>query len=223
LTPPPRSPNDTAHRRRSARQTRDRLARAALELFTTRGFHATTTPLIAARAGVAEGTIYRHFPSKDDLLNEVFRAAVRALAEPAKSADPAWPCRRRLDHIVDRWMATATREPALVRLVFSTTFTDMLDERSRGALRDLRGLIEQTIAAGKATGAVRRGAAELWADIWLRLVLLLLERIAAGTWQPGDVATTQVRQAAWDAIRTEDVPMASEGATIPNPSTGETS
>jgi len=222
LTPPSRSPSEPAHGRRSARQTRDRLARAALELFTTRGFHATTTPLIAARAGVAEGTIYRHFPSKDDLLNEVFRAAVRALTEPVKGADPAWPCRARLDHIVDRWMATATREPALIRLVFSTAFADMLDERSRAALRDLRGLIEQTIAAGKAAGAVRRGAAELWADIWLRLVLLPLERVAAGTWQPGDAATMQVRQAAWDAIRTEDVPPAAGDATIPNPSTGET-
>ena len=210
-------------RGRSARQTRERLARAALELFTTRGFHATTTPLIAQRAGVAEGTIYRHFPSKDDLLNEVFRAAVRALADPLKGADPSWPCRARLDFVVDRWIGIATREPALVRLVFSTAFTDLLDDKSRAAQRDLRGLIEQTIAAGKAAGAVRRGGAELWADVWLRLVLLLLERVAAGTWQPGDSATTQVRQAAWDAIRLEDVPSAVDGATIPNPLTGESS
>ena len=49
--------------------TRDRLLEAARELFTTAGYHATTTPILAQRAGVAEGTIYRHFPSKSALLN----------------------------------------------------------------------------------------------------------------------------------------------------------
>jgi AcrR family transcriptional regulator len=220
-TPPPTS--DAAGRQRSARQTRDRLARAALELFTARGFHGTTTPLIAARAGVAEGTIYRHFPSKEDLLNEVFRAAVRALAEAFRSADPAWPCRARLDHVADRWVATAKRDPTLVRLVFSHAFADVLDERSRTVLRELHGLIEQTVAAGKSAGSVRRGAADLWADVWLELIVLVLGRVAAGTWQPGDAATTQVRQAAWDAIRAETVPPAPEGATIPDPATGERS
>jgi AcrR family transcriptional regulator len=220
-TSPPTS--DAPGPPRSARQTRDRLARAALELFTARGFHGTTTPLIASRAGVAEGTIYRHFPSKDDLLNEVFRAAVRALAEAFKGADPTWPCRARLDHVADRWVATAKREPTLVRLVFGRGFADVLDERSRTALRDLHGQVEQTIAAGKSAGSVRRGAADLWADVWLELIVLVLDRIATGAWQPGDPATTQVRQAAWDAIRAEAVSPAPEGATIPDPATGERS
>ena len=61
--------------RRDGEATRQRLLRAALELFTTTGFQATTTPAIAERAGVAEGTIYRHFPGKEQLLNEVYRAA----------------------------------------------------------------------------------------------------------------------------------------------------
>jgi len=47
--------------------THQRLVRAALELFTTTGYHLTTTPLIAKKAGVAEGTIYRHFASKQHL------------------------------------------------------------------------------------------------------------------------------------------------------------
>ena len=63
--------------RRDAVATRKRLIRAALDLFTTNGYHATTTPAIAARANVAEGTIYRHFPGKEALLNEVYREAQR--------------------------------------------------------------------------------------------------------------------------------------------------
>lgn len=207
-------------RPRPSSQTRERLVRAALELFTTRGYHETTTPLIAARAGVAEGTIYRHFPSKEDLLNEIFRAAVRAFLEPVRSLDPARPCRERLDAVATRWTAMAAREPALVKLVFDPAFARFLDERSRTAQRDLRGQIEQVVAAGKAAGGVRLGGADLWTDVWLRLVLLGLERVAGGQWQPGDPATTHVRQAAWDAIR-HDAPAAAHAATIHDPGPGD--
>lgn len=47
---------------------RKRLERAALELFTERGFDRTTTAQIAARAGVTERTYFRHFPDKREVL-----------------------------------------------------------------------------------------------------------------------------------------------------------
>src|SRR5256885_1851203 len=57
--------------------TRERLVRAALELFTAHGYHETTTPQIAKKAGVAEGAIYRHFTSKQHCFNELYRTAAR--------------------------------------------------------------------------------------------------------------------------------------------------
>jgi AcrR family transcriptional regulator len=53
--------------------TKDKLLRAALTLVARDGFGAATTAAIAAEAGVAEGTLYRHFPSKDDLFIEAYR------------------------------------------------------------------------------------------------------------------------------------------------------
>jgi len=171
---------------------------------------------------VAEGTIYRHFPSKEDLLNEIFRAGVRAFLEPGRGMDLERPCRERLDTLATRWAALAAREPALVRLVFDQTFTRFLDERSRAAQRELRAQIEQIVATGKAAGHVRLGNADLWTEIWLRLVLLALERVAGGQWQAGDPGLAQVRQAAWDAIRL-DVPATAPAATIHDPASGEIS
>ncbi|WP_244935838.1 TetR/AcrR family transcriptional regulator [Leptospira bouyouniensis] len=46
---------------------------AALELFTAKGFDGTAVPLIAERANVAAGTIYRYFESKEDLVNSLFQ------------------------------------------------------------------------------------------------------------------------------------------------------
>lgn len=55
--------------------TRERIVRAALELVARGGYREAQVAAVAKRANVATGTVYRHFPSKADLLTEVFRAA----------------------------------------------------------------------------------------------------------------------------------------------------
>lgn len=46
---------------------------AALELFVERGFHGTSVPSVAERAGVAAGTIYHYFASKEALVNALYK------------------------------------------------------------------------------------------------------------------------------------------------------
>ncbi len=48
---------------------------AALEAFAERGYYGTTVPDVAAAAGVAIGTLYHYFATKEQLVNEVFRDA----------------------------------------------------------------------------------------------------------------------------------------------------
>jgi AcrR family transcriptional regulator len=74
---------------RSGEDARRRLSQAALELFGERGYEATTTAEIAARAGVTERTFFRHFPDKREALfdgEEAFRAALSdaVLAAPTE-------------------------------------------------------------------------------------------------------------------------------------------
>ena len=64
---------------RSGNEARRRLRDATLELFQERGYDATTTAEIAARAGVTERTFFRHFADKREALfdgEDVFRAAL---------------------------------------------------------------------------------------------------------------------------------------------------
>jgi AcrR family transcriptional regulator len=53
--------------------TRERLLEAARELIEEGGYGSASVAAIADRAGVASGTVYRHFASKADLFLEVFR------------------------------------------------------------------------------------------------------------------------------------------------------
>ena len=52
---------------------REIILAAALELFAERGFHGTAVPLVAERAGVGAGTIYRYFESKEALVNALYQ------------------------------------------------------------------------------------------------------------------------------------------------------
>ena len=54
-------------------EKRDEILRSALELIAEHGFHGAPMALIAERAGVGAGTIYRYFENKDVLINELFR------------------------------------------------------------------------------------------------------------------------------------------------------
>lgn len=55
----------------SEAQTRTRILEAAQKLFASQGFDGTTTRDLAQAAGVAEGTLFRHFPNKKSILVEV--------------------------------------------------------------------------------------------------------------------------------------------------------
>ena len=94
--------------------TRQRLIRAALELFTTTGYDVTTTAQIAKKAGVAEGTIYRHFASKQHLLNELYRGAARwATKFVQDAAAAAVPPRDRFQQLGLSLVQGTAREPAV--------------------------------------------------------------------------------------------------------------
>lgn len=56
---------------RQPERTQARILTAALQLFSQQGYAGTTTRAIAREAGISEVTLFRHFPSKDQLLKEV--------------------------------------------------------------------------------------------------------------------------------------------------------
>ncbi|MFH1068858.1 MAG: TetR/AcrR family transcriptional regulator [Candidatus Glassbacteria bacterium] len=58
-------------RKERKEHTRELLLQSAIEEFSSRGIAATKTVDIARAAGVAHGTVFVHFPTRDDLLNEV--------------------------------------------------------------------------------------------------------------------------------------------------------
>ena len=65
-----------ATRAASKEAIREKIVKAALSLFQTKGFEATTTKAIARKAGIAEGTVFNYFKSKDDIALHFFEQEV---------------------------------------------------------------------------------------------------------------------------------------------------
>lgn len=66
-------PNPIARRERRKQARPGELIQAALELFVEKGFSATRSEEVAARAGVSKGTLFLYFQTKEDLFREVIR------------------------------------------------------------------------------------------------------------------------------------------------------
>jgi AcrR family transcriptional regulator len=89
---------------RNGAPTRERILAGALRLFVERGLNQTTTKDIAQAAGIAEGTIYRHFGSKDALAWDIFATNFTAFARVLERAHQPHPLlRAKLEAMVGRF------------------------------------------------------------------------------------------------------------------------
>lgn len=183
----------------AAETTRDRLLSAGRELFTTIGYHGTTTPILAERAGVAEGTIYRHFKSKRALLNAAFQDAQRWGTQSVAAAG-THAVADRMTRLGREWLLVAEQDPARMRLLLAWRLASELDDPSRQAAADFRQGVERLVALGKQEGTIRPGVVELWATVWLTLVTSAVERVAAREWTAAHPHAVAVVEAAWEAI-----------------------
>jgi len=64
------------------KDTREKIIEASIDLFSKNGFERTSVRQIAAAIGLTEGSVYRHFTSKDDILDEVFVYAQNFIHSP---------------------------------------------------------------------------------------------------------------------------------------------
>lgn len=131
---------------------------AALELFGQKGFSATRLDDVAAAAGVAKGTIYLYFPSKQDLLEAIVASTIGATltqVEQAVAASPA-PASELL-RLMGRAMALGVQDPErrqVLHLVLSegARFPRIAQFYHREIISRGMSLIRAIIAKGLGSG-----------------------------------------------------------------------
>jgi AcrR family transcriptional regulator len=140
---------------RNKRDKRERLIRAARELFQTKGFEATTTSEIAELADVAKGTLFFHAKSKEALLVMMFQEEVGDAIDRAFVKVPEGPFIDQLMHVFDVMLRQNLRDVALAR-VFVKELAFVRGERHGVDLvmADLFGKLGTLIERAKDRGEV---------------------------------------------------------------------
>jgi TetR/AcrR family fatty acid metabolism transcriptional regulator len=137
---------------------REAILRAATDVFASRGFFHAQVADVARAAGVAAGTVYLYFRSKDDLLVSIFERTMReALADGQQAVaslrDPA----ERLRRLARLHLARLGRDRNLA-IVFQVELrqsTKFMERFSSTLLREYLGLIRAAIADGQSAGIFR--------------------------------------------------------------------
>jgi AcrR family transcriptional regulator len=141
----------------------DNLLAAALRLFITHGYHATSVEEIAAAAGLTKGAVYFYFKSKAkvlmDLLDRVEALAVEPAVQAAAAAGGS-PRARLVAFMHAQSMTGAERaELMLLAILMATEFqgsADPAERRLKALMGRMYALLQEIVEDGKASGDFRR-------------------------------------------------------------------
>jgi AcrR family transcriptional regulator len=170
--PPARKP------RADAERNRERILEVAKEVFTRDGASASLDD-IARRAGIGNATLYRHFPTRDDLIEAVYRNEVEKLAAAEQRFAAAMPPLEALR----TWMLLFIDHVAEKKLIISA-----MDTVPGGSARLMEG--SRSLIYTAFTGSVQRAIAsgDLRADTepndFIRALVGIFHTTAFPGWEP---------------------------------------
>ena len=111
---------------------RNAILDAATRVFAERGLTAAPTSEISKQAGVAEGTLFTYFKTKDDLINALYREIKLELADAMMSDFPRRKnVRTRLRHVWDRYVNWGIANPNQRKVLAQLTVSEALTKESR--------------------------------------------------------------------------------------------
>jgi AcrR family transcriptional regulator len=174
--------------RADARRNRERVLKAARAVFSARGRDAHLED-VARRAKVGVGTVYRHFPTKEALLEALAREQFELITEWAREAQEAPDAWEALQALLWRGAELQASDRALMEAV--AEFKPSVARQSE----DLRGCVDRLIARAIEQGAVRPDATgddvrlmmcglgsvmQMAGEGWRRYLTVMLDGLRAG-------------------------------------------
>lgn len=181
---------------------REAILDAALELFAERGFHGTAVPLIAERAKVGAGTLYRYFESKEAIVNELFRQEKQKLGRALLEDFPyEAPTRQAFHEILVRLGRYAREYPKGIAFLELHHHGDYLDESSKAVEMQMLLPIKVFVEDAQKKQILKDVPAEiLMAIVWGAFVGLVSAN-AKGYLPISPEVLDQAEGCLWEAIR----------------------
>lgn len=135
--------------------SREAIRRAAIALLAEQGYAGCSIAAVAARAAVATGTVYKHFPGKSDLLTEVFHyCASHEVAVATEAAGQTGPPGWRLVAYVETFANRALKSPRLAYALLIEPVDPAIEAERLVYRRAHRDVIADIIAEGVGAGTL---------------------------------------------------------------------
>ncbi|MGP3777263.1 TetR/AcrR family transcriptional regulator [Halanaerobium saccharolyticum] len=135
-----------------AKDTRDEILEAALNMFSINNYHATSMSMIAEEAGVSKGTLYWHFDSKEDLFRELVLAGFDYFNENYKKIQSEkLNAKEKLHEIIYFSIKMLSENLKMGNILqnniqlISSEFQKKMIERHKSAIKVIKLVIEQGI------------------------------------------------------------------------------
>jgi TetR/AcrR family fatty acid metabolism transcriptional regulator len=157
---------------------REAILRAAIRVFANNGYFNSKVADIAREAGVADGTVYLYFKSKEEILHSIFdRSMEEAIADGRKRLEKVRDPREKLRRIAQLHLERlgADRDLAVVFQVELRGSTKFMEEFSAAGFAEYLGLIRSTIEEGQRAGVFR---SELNAKVMAKILFGALDEMA---------------------------------------------
>lgn len=157
---------------------REAILRAATQVFASNGYFNSKVADIASAAGVADGTVYLYFKSKEEILHSIFdRSVDEAVTDARKQMEVIDDPREKLRRIAHLHLERlgADRDLAIVFQVELRGSTKFMEEFSAAGFASYLGLIRTTIEEGQHAGVFR---AEINAKVVSKILFGALDEMA---------------------------------------------
>lgn len=128
------------------------VVRAAADLLAEQGYPGCNVAAVAARAGVAAGTVYNHFTGKAELVAEVFRDVVGHEVEVVRAAAASGTALERITAVIETFAGRALRSPRRAYALLAEPVDPVVDELRLEFRRAFRDVIASAIADGVGEG-----------------------------------------------------------------------
>ena len=185
---------------------RDDILQAALVCFVERGFHGTAVPQVAKQAGIAAGTIYHYFPSKEALVNALYRHCKMQVAARVLGGFPGGaPVREQFEAMWREMVDFARSNATAFAFLEFHNHASYLDAESLAMENGLKDFGAAIVKRAQDEGHVKPGPTMLVMELVFGAFIGMIRAHADGRLELTPAAQALAEQACWDAIAVHPV------------------
>lgn len=188
--------------RTKSEDKRQAILDAALDLFVERHFHGSAVPMIAERAGVADGTIYRYFKNKEELVNTLFIEKKQEMtAYVTRPFAAGLSIKDKLVAVGVRFLEFAEQQPKTIQFLERNHHESYLNDDAKACEMPLLQFVMGILEEGKAQGIIKRMSNVVLVFLLYGALNGMVEAQRRGMIDKLSDVRAEVEECLWHAVR----------------------